>query len=152
MARYTQQERLAKKLAECRRIAERLSVDALQSPSEVAEYMQALLAGAEQEELWVILLDTRLRPIAASQVYKGSLNTSLVRVGELFREAIRKNAASLILFHNHPSGNPMPSPEDASLTSAAVRAGKLLDIPVLDHIIVGSAGYVSLKASGQMEA
>ena len=148
----TPQERLAEKLAECRRIAERIPVTALDSPSGVADYMQALLAGAEQEELWVIMLDTRNRPIATSQVYKGSLNASMVRVGELFREAIRKNAAALILCHNHPSGDPMPSPEDTSLTSAAVRAGKLLDIAVLDHIIVGSAGYVSLKASGQMEA
>jgi len=147
----TPQERLAKKLAECRRIAERLSVDALESPSEVADYMQALLASAEQEELWVILLDARNRPIATSQVYKGSLNTSVVRIGELFREAIRKNAAALILCHNHPSGNPMPSPEDKSMTSAVVRAGKLLDIAVLDHVIVSASGYISLKANGQME-
>jgi DNA repair protein RadC len=80
-------------------------------------------------------------------LYTGSLNSSTVRIGELFKEAIRMNAASIILIHNHPSGDPSPSPEDINLTRAAVQAGKLLDIEVLDHIIIGfgPGKYSSLK-------
>jgi DNA repair protein RadC len=83
--------------------------------------------------------------IAKETVYKGSLNLSLVRVGELFRTAIQKNAASIILAHNHPSGDPTPSPEDVALTRSVIQAGKLLDIEVLDHLVIGNARFVSMK-------
>ena len=81
---------------------------------------------------------------------RGTLNASSVRIAELFREAIRENAASLIIVHNHPSGDPAPSPEDVRITADAVNAGRLLDIEVLDHLVVGRPGpdregYVSLK-------
>ena len=79
---------------------------------------------------------------------RDSLNTSVVRVGELFRAAIRENAAAFIVAHNHPSGDPAPSPEDISVTRQLVQAGKLLDIAVLDHIIIGSGRFVSLKQRG----
>ena len=83
-----------------------------------------------------------------NHVYKGSLNTSLIRVGELFRDAIRANCASLIVLHNHPSGDPTPSPEDVAVTRQIVEAGKLLDIEVLDHLIIGRQRFVSLKERG----
>jgi len=81
-------------------------------------------------------------------VYKGSLNSSQVRVGELFKEAIRRNAAAVILIHNHPSGDPTPSPDDVAVTRAIVEVGRLLDIEVLDHLVIGAGRYISLKERG----
>ncbi len=102
----------------------------------------------EQEQLRVMLLDTKNRVTATETVYQGSLNTSLIRVGELFREAIRANCAALIVLHNHPSGDPSPSPEDVAVTRQIVQAGQLLDIEVLDHLIIGRQRFVSLKERG----
>jgi DNA repair protein RadC len=81
-------------------------------------------------------------------VYAGNLNTAVVRVGEVFREAIRSNCASIIVVHNHPSGDPTPSPEDVRVTEQLVDAGRLLDIEVLDHLVIGRNRYVSLKERG----
>jgi DNA repair protein RadC len=94
--------------------------------------------------LHVILLDTRNQVLDIQAVYRGSLNTSLIRVGEIFRPAIEAPAAAIVVGHNHPSQDPAPSPEDISVTRQIVQAGKLLDIDCLDHIIVGDT-YVSLK-------
>ena len=96
----------------------------------------------------VILLDTRNRVIDIASVYRGSLNSSQVRVGELFKTAIRRNCAALIVVHNHPSGDPAPSPDDIAITRALVQAGKLLDVEVLDHLVIGRGRYVSLKERG----
>lgn len=76
------------------------------------------------------------------------LNTSLIRVGEVFREAVKVNAAGLIVVHNHPSGDPSPSPEDVAVTRALIEAGKLLDVDVLDHLVIGRHRFVSLKERG----
>jgi len=81
-------------------------------------------------------------------VYQGNVSSSLVRVGELFRDAVRLNAAGLILVHNHPSGDPTPSPDDLHLTAEALAAGRLLDIDLLDHVIVGHDAWVSLRDRG----
>lgn len=121
---------------------------AISSPGDAAELLRYEMQGLIQEELRVILLDTRNRKIAVKKVYSGSLNASSVRVGELFRDAIQLSAASIILVHNHPSGDPTPSPEDAALTRAAVNAGKLLDIEVLDHLVIGQGCFISLKDKG----
>jgi DNA repair protein RadC len=102
----------------------------------------------EQEQLRVVLLDTRNRVLAVTTVYVGSLNTSVVRISELFREAIRRNAAAVIIVHNHPSGDPTPSPEDVALTRNVIAAGQLLDIEVLDHLVIGQQRFVSLKERG----
>jgi DNA repair protein RadC len=115
------------------------------SPADAAELVRYRMQALSQEELWVILLDTRNRMLHIEQVYKGSLNSSMVRVGELFRPAIERNAASIIIAHNHPSGDPSPSPEDVALTRAVVQAGKLLDIDVLDHLVIGSGSFISMK-------
>lgn len=120
----------------------------LSSPADAAALIQLEMQGLVQEELWVLVLDTRNRLIKKEPVYKGSLNLSLVRVGELFKPAIQKSAASLILAHNHPSGDPTPSPEDVALTRSVVQAGKLLDIEVLDHLVIGYGRYVSMKEKG----
>jgi len=81
-------------------------------------------------------------------VYSGSLNTTVVRVAEVSREAIRSNSAGFIVVHNHPSGDPTPSPEDVRVTEMLVEAGALLDISVLDHVVIGRNRYVSLKERG----
>jgi DNA repair protein RadC len=120
----------------------------VQSPQDAAALLQYEMGALDQETLRVILLDTRNRLLRTSEVYRGSLNTSLIRVGEVFREAIRVNAAAIIIAHNHPSGDPTPSPEDAAVTRAFAEAGRLLDIDVLDHLVIGRGSYVSMKSKG----
>ncbi len=120
----------------------------IHSPADIAALVQYEMSALEQEELRVILLDTRNSVMDVVTVYKGSLNSSQVRVGELFKEAIRRNAAAVILIHNHPSGDPTPSPDDVAVTRAIVEAGKLLDIDLLDHLVIGSGRYISLKERG----
>lgn len=121
---------------------------AIKSPAEAAALLMPEMSLLEQEHLRVILLDTRNRVMGIDEVYHGSLNTSMIRVGELFRSAIRRNAAAIIMAHNHPSGDPSPSPEDVSVTKAAVEAGKLLDIDTLDSLIIGANRFTSLKERG----
>ena len=118
---------------------------AINSPEDAAELVMDEMQGLVQENLWVILLDTRNRKLAVEKVYVGSLNVTMVRVGELFRAALQRSAAGIILVHNHPSGDATPSPEDAALTRSAVEAGKLLDVEVLDHLVIGHNCYVSMK-------
>jgi DNA repair protein RadC len=117
----------------------------ISSPQDVADQVQYKMAALEQEELWVLLLDTRNHHIRTTQLYRGSLNASTVRPAEIFKSGIRHNAASLIIVHNHPSGDPSPSPEDVNLTRMLIEAGKLLELPVLDHVVVGSRGIISIK-------
>lgn len=121
---------------------------AIQRPEDVAELLRYEIGGREQEHLVVVLLDTRNQLISTETVYVGSLNTSVVRVGEIFRAAIRASAAAIIVAHNHPSGDPSPSPEDVGVTRAIVEAGRLLDIEVLDHLIIGKDRHLSLRAAG----
>lgn len=120
----------------------------IQSPADAAHLLMPDMGLLDQEHMRVLLLDTKHRVLDAPTIYVGSLNTSVVRVGELFREAIRRNCAAIILAHNHPSGDPTPSPEDIAVTEQICAAGKLLDIEVLDHIIVGQQRYVSLRERG----
>jgi len=120
----------------------------ISSPVDAADLIRYKMQGLNQEELWVILLDTRNRMIHIEEVYKGSLNSSQVRVAELFKAAIVRNAASIILAHNHPSGDPSPSPEDATLTRAVCEVGKMMDIEVLDHLVIGRGSFISMKEQG----
>ena len=118
------------------------------SPADAANLLMYEMMNLEQEHLRLILLDTRNQVLATPTVYIGSLNTSVVRIGELFKQALIYNAAALIAAHNHPSHDPSPSPEDINVTRQLVKAGKLLDLEVLDHIIIGRNRYVSLKERG----
>jgi DNA repair protein RadC len=120
----------------------------VRSPEDVAALMTSSMSRLEQEHLKIVLLNTRNRVIDIKQVCAGSLNIAAVRVGEIYREPIRQNAAAVVLVHNHPSGDPTPSPEDARLTTAAREAGDLLDIELLDHIVIGNPDFVSLKERG----
>ncbi len=121
----------------------------IRSPADAANLLMYELSGLAQEHLYAILLDVRNRVIGKPlEVYHGSLNTALIRAGEVFREAVKVNAASLIVVHNHPSGDPSPSPEDVAVTRVLAEAGKLLDIELLDHLIIGQQRFVSLKERG----
>lgn len=120
----------------------------IHGPQDAAALVQYEMSALVQEQLWVLLLDTRNRVLAIEKLYVGSLNSSTVRVAEVFKPAIQRNAASLLVVHNHPSGDPTPSAEDVALTRALVQAGKLLDIEVLDHLVIGVGRYASLKERG----
>ena len=120
----------------------------LHSPQDAADLVMYEMSALSQEELWVLLLDTRNALIAIDKVYKGSVNSTQIRVNELFRAAIKANAPAVIVVHNHPSGDPTPSPDDVAVTRAIVQAGKLLDIDVLDHVVVAGSRFVSLKERG----
>ena len=117
----------------------------IRSPSDAANLLMTMIGHKEQEHFVVLYLDTRNRVLDREILYKGSLNTSLVRIAEVFRSAVRRNCKAVIVAHNHPSGDPNPSPEDVALTRRLVSAGKILEIDVLDHVVVGQNRFVSLR-------
>ena len=118
---------------------------AIHSPKDAADQVMFEMSGMVQENLWVLLLDTRNRLIDIEHLYQGSLNSSTVRVAEVFKKAMLLNSAGIIIVHNHPSGDPAPSPEDIALTKTLVETGKMLDIQVLDHLVIGGNNFISLK-------
>jgi DNA repair protein RadC len=120
----------------------------VRSARDVADRLVLQMGRLEREELRVVLLNTKNVVLRVETVYQGNVSSSLVRVGELFRDAVRLNAAGLILVHNHPSGDPTPSPDDLHLTAEALAAGRLLDIDLLDHVVVGHDAWVSLRDRG----
>jgi DNA repair protein RadC len=120
----------------------------IRTPADAANLVMAEMSLLEQEQLRTMLLDTKNRVLGIPTIYVGSVHTTLIRVSEVFREAVRRNCPSIIIVHNHPSGAPDPSPEDVQVTRQAVEAGKLLDVEVLDHLIIGNQKYVSLKERG----
>ena len=120
----------------------------IRSPRDVADRLMLQMGRLEREELRIVLLNTKNVVLRVATVYQGNVSSSLVRVGELFRDAVRLNASGLILVHNHPSGDPTPSPDDLHLTAEALAAGRLLDIDLLDHLVVGHDAYVSLRDRG----
>jgi DNA repair protein RadC len=120
----------------------------IRSPRDVADRLMLQMGRLEREELRVVMLNTKNVVLRVSTVYQGNVSSSLVRVGELFRDAVRLNASGVILVHNHPSGDPTPSPDDLHLTAEALAAGRLLDIDLLDHLIVGHDAFVSLRDRG----
>ncbi len=117
----------------------------IRSPTDAAQLMLVEMSHLDQEHLRVLCLDTKNRVQKVHTVYVGSLNSSIVRVGEVFKEALRINSAALIVVHNHPSGDPTPSPEDVLVTRQIVEAGKLLDVEVLDHLVIGQGRFVSMR-------
>lgn len=118
------------------------------SPADAARLLGPEMSMLDQEHLRVMLLTVKNQLIAVHEVYKGSVNASLVRVCEVFREAIRWNSPTIIVAHNHPSGDPEPSLEDVRVTEQIVAAGKLLGIEVLDHLVFGQQRWVSLREQG----
>lgn len=118
------------------------------SALDAANLLMPEMSTLQQEHLRTLVLDTKHRVLASPTIYVGNVNTSVVRMAELFGEAIRRNGVALIVAHNHPSGDPTPSPEDVKITDQIVQAGRLLDIEVLDHLVIGQQRYVSLKERG----
>jgi DNA repair protein RadC len=118
----------------------------LKSPEDVAAVMRSNFKGKKKEHFWVLCLNTRNKLINCKPVSIGSLDTSIVHPREVFKEAVSSSAASVIFVHNHPSGDPEPSKEDIELTKRLVKAGEIIGIDVLDHIIVCDKSYLSLKA------
>jgi DNA repair protein RadC len=120
----------------------------IKSPADVANLLLLEMSHLDQEQLRVVLLDTKNRVQAISTVYVGSVNSAQIRVGEVFRDAVRRNSTAAIVAHNHPSGDPSPSPEDILVTRQLVEAGTLLDIELLDHLIIGRGRYASMRERG----
>ena len=123
----------------------------IRGAAEAADLLIPTMCYLEQEHFKVILLDTRMYVIDVITLYVGSVNQQVLRVAEVFREAIRRNATSILLAHNHPTGDVSASPEDVSTTRAIVKAGRLLDVSVIDHLIIAGRGqraYASLKERG----
>jgi DNA repair protein RadC len=118
------------------------------SPADVAGLLMPRLRYLDHEEFWVVLVNTRNKVIGEQRLYQGTLNGCTVRNGEIFRKAVEANAAGIVIVHNHPSGDPSPSPEDVQTTRKISEAGKLLNIPLLDHVVIGGGRYVSLKERG----
>ena len=120
----------------------------IRGPRDLASRLVADLGHLQREELRVVLLDTRNGVLAMPTIYRGNVSAALVRIGELFRDAVRLHASRLILVHNHPSGDPTPSPDDLHMTAEVVAAGRLLDIAVLDHLVIGHGTWASLRDRG----
>jgi len=120
----------------------------INSPADAAALVQSEMGMLEKEHLRVLLLDRRNRVLEIVEIYQGSVNSSQVRVGEVFRPAIQRLASAIVVCHNHPSSDPTPSPDDVAVTRAIVQAGKLLDIDVLDHLVIAHTRWVSLKERG----
>jgi DNA repair protein RadC len=121
---------------------------AVRSPRDVADRLVLQMGRLEREELRVVLLNTKNVVLRVATVYQGNVSASLVRVGELFKDAVRLDASGLILVHNHPSGDPTPSPDDLHLTAETLAAGRLLDVQLLDHLVIGHDAYVSMRDRG----
>ena len=120
----------------------------IRSPADVATLLMVEMSHLDQEHLRTILLDTKNRVQQINTVYIGSLNSATIRVGEVFKEAVRRNSADIIVVHNHPSGEATPSIDDIEVTRQLVAAGRLLDIELIDHLIIGRGQYVSLRERG----
>jgi len=122
--------------------------ETIRTPRDVEPIARAMLANRDTEALVVICMNVRNGVIGTEMAYTGNVSSTLVRIGELFRMAVRINAAGIVLAHNHPSGDPSPSPDDLHLTAEAIAAGHLLDIDVLDHLVLSDDSYVSLRDRG----
>ena len=120
----------------------------VRSPHDLADRLVLQMGRLEREELRVVILNTKNVVLRVVTAYQGNVSASLVRIGELYRDAVRLDAAGIILVHNHPSGDPAPSPDDLHLTAEALAAGRLLDIDLLDHLVIGHDAWISLRDRG----
>lgn len=120
-------------------------------PQDVYNLLGPEMSALGQEQLRVLLLNTRNGVMAQRLIYQGTVNSSAVRPAEVLRPAVLESAPNIIISHNHPSGDPTPSPEDVAVTRDLVAAGKLLDIEVMDHVVIGAGRFVSLKEKGLLD-
>lgn len=132
-----------------RRVAQRQAeLVTIRAPQDAATYLMEILALEQQEKFYCLYLNTKNQIIAEKVVFVGSLNASIVHPREVYKEAIKQSAASIIVAHNHPSGDPTPSREDIQVTKRLVRAGEIIGIECLDHLIIGDKQFVSIKEKG----
>ena len=122
----------------------------LTSTADTVAFLVPAFAGRPMEQVGVVLLDTKYRVLKTAIVTVGTLNSSIVEPRDVFREAVQESAAAVVVFHNHPSGDPTPSPDDRELTARLRASGVLLGVDVLDHIILGDARYFSFKECGYL--
>ncbi len=147
-------EAKAAKLKATMVLAQRLSATSpndrpqIQTPEDIFALLGSEMSSLDHEQLRVILLDTKNRVLRTATVYQGSVNSAQVRVAEVFKDAVRQNAPGLVIVHNHPSGDPTPSAADVSLTTEICRAGQILGVDVIDHLIVGQGQFRSLRRLG----
>jgi DNA repair protein RadC len=120
----------------------------VRSPKELGAFLMVQMVAYDQEHLVTALLDTKNRVQKIHTVYIGTINSAAIRIAEVFKEAVRCNAASIIVAHNHPSGDSDPSSEDILITRQIIAAGKLLDITCLDHLVIGQGKFVSMRERG----
>lgn len=120
----------------------------IRSPGDTASVLMPELSHLEQEHFVVLVLNTRNEMMSKYTLYRGNGNSMTIRVAEVFQEAVRRGAASIIVAHNHPSGDPAPSPEDVAITRTLVQAGDLMGIEVLDHMVIGEQRFISMKERG----
>lgn len=123
----------------------------IRSSDDIANYMMPRLRYCDREHFYAILLNTKNHVIASPLISIGTLSESLVHPRELFKEAVNHSASSIILVHNHPSGDPSPSREDIMMTRRIIEGGRLLDIQILDHVIIGDNTYISLREQGYFD-
>ena len=117
----------------------------VRSADDAASLFRMEMMHLDHEEMHVLILNTKNQVIEKIRSYKGTVNSSVLRAAEIFRPAVVRNCPNVIVCHNHPSGDPTPSPEDIDVTKQLLEAGKVLDIELLDHIVIGNPRYVSLK-------
>ncbi|SDI92672.1 RadC family protein [Salimicrobium halophilum] len=122
----------------------------IRSPEDGAEYVMEEMRHLKQEHFVALFLDVKNRVISKRTVFVGSLNSSIVHPRELFKEAVKRSAASIVCVHNHPSGDPSPSQEDIQVTKRLSECGKLLGIELLDHLVIGDSTFISLKEKGYL--
>ena len=120
-------------------------------PADAADYAMPRLRFQQREHFAIILLNIKHHILSMPFISIGSLTASVVHPREVFKAAVQNSAAAMILVHNHPSGDPSPSKEDLNITRQLMEAGKLMDIPVLDHIVLGDNKYISLKEEGMIQ-
>lgn len=120
----------------------------INNPNDAAKLVRYDMGSLDHERLRVLLLDTRNHLLDNVEIYRGSVNTAQVRAADVFKPAVRRNATAVIVIHNHPSGDPTPSPDDVAVTRELIQAGQQLDIKVLDHIVIGQGRHVSMKERG----
>lgn len=120
----------------------------LSSPADAAELLTPLIRDEPQEILVVITVTTKMRVLGVCEVYRGCIDSSPVRLAEIFRPAILQNAAGIFIAHNHPSGDPSPSAADAKVTREIAEVGKSLGLPLHDHLIIGESSWVSMRERG----
>ena len=122
----------------------------VRSPEDGADYVMEEMRLLDQEHFIALFLNTKNQIIHSQTIFIGTLNSSVVHPREIFREAVRRSSASIIVAHNHPSGDPTPSPEDINVTKRLVKAGRIMGIEVLDHLVIGDGKFISLKEKGHL--